>query len=127
MAPEQDKTSQNRSAALAADVLSGVLFGQKLTQSLEAARLDRQSPSTQGAVRDVAYGVLRYRGELEAVLGQLLQKPLEDTGTHALLLAALYQLTHTRAAPYAVVNNAVEAAPRKFRNLVNAVLRNFQR
>lgn len=127
MASEQDKTSQNISAALAADVLSGVLFGQKLTQSLEAANLDRQSHSTQGAVRDIAYGVLRYRGELEAILGQLLQKPLEDTGTHALLLAALYQLTHTRAAPYAVVNNAVEAAPRKFRNLVNAVLRNFQR
>ena len=112
---------------MAADVLSGVLFGQTLTQSLEAANLDRQSPSTQGAVHDIAYGVLRYRGELEAVLGQLLQKPLDDMGTHALLLAALYQLTHTRAAPYAVVNNAVEAAPRKFRNLVNAVLRNFQR
>jgi 16S rRNA (cytosine967-C5)-methyltransferase len=127
VAPERDKASQNRSAALAADVLSGVLFGQTLTQSLETASLDRQSPSTQGAVRDIAYGVLRYRGELEAVLGKLLQKPLDDMGTHALLLAALYQLTHTRAAPYAVVNNAVEAAPRKFRNLVNAVLRNFQR
>lgn len=75
----------------------------------------------------MAYGVLRYRGELEAVLGQLLQKPLGEGYTHALLLAALYQLTHTRAAPYAVVNNAVEAAPRRFRNLVNAVLRNFQR
>lgn len=127
MAPEPDKIGQNRSAALAADVLSGVLFGQTLTRSLEAANLDRQSPSTQGAVRDIAYGVLRYRGELEAVLGKLLQKPLDDMGTHALLLAALYQLTHTRAASYAVVNNAVEAAPRKFRNLVNAVLRNFQR
>lgn len=112
---------------MAADVLSSVLSGQTLTQSLEAIRLDRHAASTQGAVRDMAYGVLRYRGELEAVLGQLLQKPLEDGYTHALLLAALYQLTHTRAAPYAVVNNAAGAAPRKFRNLVNAVLRNFQR
>lgn len=112
---------------MAADVVSGVLYGQTLTLSLEAARLDRQSPSIQGAVRDISYGVLRYKGELEAVLGRLLQKPLDDGYTHALLLAALYQLVHTRAAPYAVVNNAVEAAPRKFRNLVNAVLRNFQR
>ena len=104
-----------------------MLSGQTLTQALEATSLDRQSPTTQGAVRDMAYGVLRYRGELEAVLGQLLQKPLDDMNAHALLLAALYQLTHTRAAPYAVVNNAVDAAPRKFRNLVNAVLRNFQR
>lgn len=127
MAPKQDKPGQNVSAALAADVLSGVLYGQALTQALEAANLDRQSASTQGAVRDIAYGVLRYRGEFEAVLGQLLQKPLDDGFTHALLLAALYQLVHTRAAPYAVVNNAVDAAPRKFRNLVNAVLRNFQR
>ncbi|NWG39644.1 MAG: 16S rRNA (cytosine(967)-C(5))-methyltransferase RsmB [Hydrogenophilaceae bacterium] len=112
---------------MAADVVSGVLHGQTLTLSLEAARLDSHSPSIQGAVRDISYGVLRYRGELEVVLDRLLQKPLDDGYTHALLLAALYQLVHTRAAPHAVVNNAVEAAPRKFRNLVNAVLRNYQR
>ena len=112
---------------MAAEVLSGVAYGQTLTQALEAARLNNQPPSTQGAVRDMAYGVLRYKGELEGVLGQLLQKPLDDGFVHALLLSALYQLAHTRAAPYAVVNNAVEAAPRKYRNLVNAVLRNFQR
>lgn len=127
MASERAVRVKNKSAALAAEILSGVLHGQTLTQALEAANLDRQTASTQGAVRDISYGVLRYKGELEGVLGQLLQKPLDDEFTHALLLAGLYQLAHTRAAPYAAVNNAVEAAPRKFRNLVNAVLRNFQR
>jgi 16S rRNA (cytosine967-C5)-methyltransferase len=127
VAPDPGKPVRNISAALAAEVLSGVVYGQTLTQALDAANLDRQSDSTQGAVRDISYGVLRYKGELEGVLGQLLQKPLDDGFVHALLLSALYQLVHTRAAPYAVVNNAVDAAPRKFRNLVNAVLRNFQR
>lgn len=117
----------NPSAALAADVVSRVLAGRTLTQALEAARLDRQPDALRGAVRDIAVGVLRYKGELEAVLAQLLHKPLAHARTHALLLCALYQLLHTRAAAHAVVHSAVAAAPQHWRGLVNAVLRNTQR
>lgn len=69
----------------------------------------------------------RYRGTLTEILRRLIAKPLADAKTQALLLVCLYQLIYTQAAPYAVVNNGVEAAPRKFKNLLNAVLRNFQR
>jgi 16S rRNA (cytosine967-C5)-methyltransferase len=83
--------------------------------------------ATRGAVQDAAYGVLRYRGTLMEILRQLVAKPLSDMHTQALLLVCLYQLIYTKVAPYAVVNNGVDASPRKFKNLVNAVLRNFQR
>lgn len=125
---EQQTSNRKTSAAIAADVLSRVLNGRHaLSQSLEAAGLARQPDATRGAVQDITYGVLRFKGQLEAIVRQLVPKPVPDPFTHALLLAALYQLVHTRAAPYAVVNNAVDATPPKLRNLVNAVLRNFQR
>jgi 16S rRNA (cytosine967-C5)-methyltransferase len=108
-------------------VIADALSGRTLTQALESARPDRLENSVRGAVQDAAYGVLRYKGTLTEVLRQLIVKPLSDTGTQALLLVCLYQLAYTRAAPYAIVNNGVEAAQRKYKNLVNAVLRNFQR
>jgi 16S rRNA (cytosine967-C5)-methyltransferase len=78
-------------------------------------------------VQDAAYGVQRYRGTLAAVVGELVARPLADRHTQALLLVCLYQLIYTRGAPHAIVNNGVEAVPRKYRALVNAVLRSFQR
>ena len=83
------------------------------------------------AVQDLAYGVLRYLGLLRALLAGLLAKPLRDEDLEALLLVALYQLKYTRAAPYAVVDDAVRACVRlrktSAKGLVNAVLRNFLR
>lgn len=112
---------------LAAEVVASVLAGRALSQALLNVPMARLSASDRGAAQDICYGTLRYRGTLEAVLAQLLKKPLDDKPVHALLLSALYQLTHTAAAPYAVVDNAVNAAPERLKALVNAVLRNFLR
>ncbi|HYP67052.1 MAG TPA: 16S rRNA (cytosine(967)-C(5))-methyltransferase RsmB, partial [Thiobacillaceae bacterium] len=113
--------------ALAAEVVADTLAGRTLAQALDATRLDPLPASMRGAVQDAAYGVPRYRGTLTAVLGQLVSRPLADRYTQALLLVCLYQLLYTRGARHAIVNNGVEAAPRKYRALVNAVLRGFQR
>ncbi len=113
--------------AIAAGVIADTLAGRTLTQALDAAQFDREQGSLRGAVQDAAYGVLRHRGTLSAVVGQLVERPLSDRYAQALLLVCLFQLIYTRAAPHAVVNNGVEAAPRKYRALVNAVLRTFQR
>ena len=78
-------------------------------------------------MQDAAYGVPRFRGTLTALVAQLVTRPLADRYTQAVLLVCLYQLLYTRSAPHAIVNNGVEAAPRKYRALVNAVLRSFQR
>lgn len=124
MAHKSQTVSSGTSAALAADVLSAVLQGRTLNHALDGLSL---SLSRRGAVLDMAYGTLRYKGTLEAVLAQLLKKPLDDEYAHALLLGALYLLAYTDEAPYAVVDNAVKSAPRHLKGLVNAVLRNFTR
>jgi 16S rRNA (cytosine967-C5)-methyltransferase len=112
---------------LAAEVVAAVLSGRALSQALANVPLARLTTSDRGAAQDISYGTLRYRGTLEAVLAQLLKKPLDDRPVHALLLTALYQLAYTPAAPYAIVDNAVNAAPERLKALTNAVLRNFLR
>jgi 16S rRNA (cytosine967-C5)-methyltransferase len=110
-----------------------VLAGRSLSSELMAA-LDR-SPALAGGERgqlqDLCYGTLRHLGELRAVASALVDRPLTDALLQALVWVALYQLRHTRAAAYAVVDGAVEAcaalgSPRA-RGLVNAVLRNALR
>jgi len=118
---------------LAAAVVGGVLAGRSLDAELAAAwrahvQLDERG---RAAVQDLAYGTLRFLGRFESLLEALLVKPLEDARLHALLLVALYQLEHGRAAPHAVVDQAVRTCHAlgltSAKGLVNAVLRNFLR
>ena len=53
--------------------------------------------------------MLRHLGLLDAQLEQLLAKPLTDEAVRQLMRVALYQLQFTRAAPHAVVDQAVSA------------------
>jgi 16S rRNA (cytosine967-C5)-methyltransferase len=82
-------------------------------------------------LQDVCFGVLRHLGLLRGVLTALAARPLPDRDLETLLLVALYQLQFTRAAPYAVVDQAVRACARlrksSAKGLVNALLRNFLR
>ncbi len=116
----------------AARVVCRVLLGRNLDQSLdeELRAMPGFSPQQRGALQDMGYGTLRFYGQLAAILEQLLHKPVQDSRLRCLLLVALYQLIHTRAAPYAVVDHAVRAARQRNAGagkLANAVLRNFLR
>jgi len=118
---------------LAAGVLGGVLAGRSLDSELAAAW--RAHPGIderhRAAAQDLSYGVLRLLARLEAVLEALVEKPLADARLRLLLLVAIYQLEHTRAAPHAVVDHAVRTCHAlgltSAKGLVNAVLRNFLR
>jgi 16S rRNA (cytosine967-C5)-methyltransferase len=118
---------------LAAAVLGGVLAGRSLDSELAAAwrRHSQLDERSRASVQDLAYGALRFLPRLEALLETLLEKPLKDARLHALLLVALYQLAHTRAAPHAIVDHAVSACHAlgltSAKGLANAVLRNFLR
>ena len=118
---------------LAVGVLGRVLDGRSLDAELAAAwrRHAGADAATRAATQDLAYGTLRFLSRFEALLDALLEKPLKDAQLRALLLVALYQLERTRAAPYAVVDHAVNACRAlgfaSARGLVNAVLRNFLR
>ena len=88
-----------------------------------------------GAAADLSYGTLRFYGEIDAYLTQLMEKPLTDERIHALLLVAVFQLLHDKADSFTVVNQAVHAvsqlkrpAPKAWaKGLVNGILRNFLR
>lgn len=121
------------SQRLAALAVGQVLAGRNLGQALEGlwhshARLTAQQRSM---TQELSYGTLRHLGQLQALLRQLLERPLQDERVHCLLLVALYQLQHGSAAQYAVVDHAVKAASHLnkpwAKGLVNAVLRNYLR
>ena len=119
---------------LAAATVGRVLAGASLTALLQDVWHNHPNLSEQqrGAIQDLSYGVLRFYGQLHAILSLLLKKPLKNKEIGYLLLVALYQLEYSKAAPHAVVDNAVSAAQginggAGLQGLVNAVLRNFIR
>jgi 16S rRNA (cytosine967-C5)-methyltransferase len=121
------------SQQIAAEAIEHVLGGRNLTLTLESVfrRHPHITPQQRAVAQDLSYGALRFYGELEALLQQLLQKPLTDQRLHCLLLVAMYQLNHDRAAAHTIVDQAVKAAGhfkmQWAKGLVNAVLRNFLR
>lgn len=116
----------------ASQVVSRVLGGRNLNQVLSATvqSLPALSVQQRGALQDLCYGTLRFYGQLDRVLQQLLHKPVQDEQLRCLLLVALYQLQYSKAAPHAVVDHAVRVARKldvRAGGLANAVLRQFLR
>jgi 16S rRNA (cytosine967-C5)-methyltransferase len=112
-----------------ASIVGRVLAGRSLDAELRVA-LPKIEAESRATLQDVAYGTLRFLGQIDAILDALLERPLKDTHVRDLMRVALYQLLHTRAAPHAVVDHAVRvcaAAQPAAKGLVNAVLRNFLR
>jgi 16S rRNA (cytosine967-C5)-methyltransferase len=111
-----------------------VLAGASLTVVLkELWRIHHTlSDQQRGAIQDISYGVLRFYGQLDTLLGLLLKKPLRKQDLRCLLLVGLYQLQYSKAASYAVVDHAVSASlnlnyDKSVKGLINAVLRGFIR
>ena len=118
---------------LAVEIVGQVLSGRSLDMELRASRVRDAglTPQDRGALQDMAYGTLRFLGEIDAVLEKLLDRPLKEASLRQLLRVTLYQLAHTRAAPHAIVDNAVRTSVAigqpAAKGLVNAVLRNYLR
>jgi len=123
----------DKSQQLASQAISQVLGGHNLTQALDHIwrHHPQLTPQQRAVTQDLSYGVLRHYGRLQALLGQLMERRLEDEAVRCLLLAALYQLEYGKASAYAVVDHAVSATAKMnktwAKGLVNAVLRNFLR
>lgn len=121
------------SQQLAAQAVGQVLDGRNLSVVLETLfqHYPHITPQQRATSQDLAYGTLRFYARLEALLQQLLQKPLTEAFIHHLLLVSLYQLAYDKAGAHTVVNQAVLAAAKTKKSwakgLVNAVLRNFLR
>ena len=94
------------------------------------AGLDEQE---QRFAQELCYGVCRWYFLLTTQLQDYVQKPLKnkDRDIHWLLVLGMYQLSFTRVAPHAAINETVNGAVffRKVwaKKLINGVLRSYQR
>jgi len=93
-------------------------------------KIESENPALSQAM---SYGVIRHYQQLDFYLQQLVNKPLrnKDNDIHLLIMLGLYQLTEMRIPDHAAVSETVKIckALKKdcARNLVNGVLRQFQR
>ena len=114
----------------AARAVMAVHAGVSLREALAAVD-DGSERRGRTLVQELAYGTLRHWGTLDAIARRLATKPTSDPLLHALLAVALYQLDHTRAPSFAIVDHAVNAAAMVARPaakpLANAVLRRYLR
>ena len=120
----------HRSQQQAALAVRCVLGGQTLSAALASVGANDAGPA-RTLIHELAYGTLRHYGFLEALVRALAAKPIPDRDLAALVAVALYQLEHTSAPPFAIVDQAVRAAADiarpAARSLVNAMLRRFLR
>ena len=126
-----------KTQCVATTVVGKVLAGASLTAVLQETWRAHPALSGQqrGAIQDISYGVLRFYGQLDALLELLLNKSLQHQDLRCLLLVGLYQLQYSKASPHAVVDHAVSVScslndskrAKGVSGLVNAVLRNFMR
>jgi 16S rRNA (cytosine967-C5)-methyltransferase len=117
-----------RAQRSAAKIVRRVLAGNPLPAVLTGVPLPA---GDRALVHELAYGTLRFLGELRAIVHALAERPLTDGSVEALLWVALYQLIHTGAPAHAVVDAAVRATGQLKRTsaqgLTNAILRTFLR
>ncbi|WP_455206374.1 16S rRNA (cytosine(967)-C(5))-methyltransferase RsmB [Kaarinaea lacus] len=120
--------------ALAARILVDVhVNGVSLTDALANRLTALPDVQNQGLVQEMCYGVSRWWWQLDAIVALLLDKPLKakDADIQHLIMLGLYQLQYMRVPDHAAVAETVAAcgALKKMwaKNLVNAVLRNYQR
>lgn len=94
---------------------------------------DKIEDSDRPLIQAMSYGVIRLLPRLEYIADQLISKPLKtkDYDVVLLILSGLYQLIEMRIPDHAAVSETVKVTKglKKpwAKNLVNAVLRNYQR
>ena len=120
------RQSQREAALAVRDVLDGAALPAALDANVGPA-----AGPARALVQELAYGTLRHHVTLDAIVRALAAKPIADRRLAVLVEVALYQLLHTRQPPFAVVDQAVDAAAALARpgakSLVNALLRRFLR
>jgi 16S rRNA (cytosine967-C5)-methyltransferase len=117
----------------AAQILAQILQSKGSLSSLLPSIQLKVSEQDRPLLQELCFGTCRFYPQLSAYVECLVDKPLraKDSDIQALLLLGLYQLLHTRIPDHAALGETVEVT-RFFKkpwatNLVNGVLRKFQR
>ena len=123
----------HHSQLIAADCVSEVIKGHNLNQVFER-RFDHHqniTPQQKSVAIFLAYGAIRFLGENQFFIQQLINKKITNKKIEALLCVALFQLNHDQSTDFTIVNESVEAAKLINKSwagsFVNGVLRNFIR
>lgn len=90
-----------------------------LPNMLKDTSLDRRD---RAFVTELVYGSTRMRRKLDHLVDRFLLEPPPPSARAALRIGA-HQLLHLDTPPHAAVSATVAAAPKRFRSLVNAILR----
>ncbi|MEH6589331.1 MAG: 16S rRNA (cytosine(967)-C(5))-methyltransferase RsmB [Halioglobus sp.] len=124
------KTLDPRAAG--ARIIGQVLTGKSLNQAMPNV-LPAVAERDRALVQQICYGTLRSAPQIQALLDQLLDKPLraKDQDVYALLMTGIYQLDGMRIPDHAAVAATVDASRglKKpwAKGLANAILRRYQR
>ena len=102
----------HQSQLIAADCVSEVIKGHNLNQVFERRFEHHQNitPQQKSVAIFLAYGAIRFLGENQFFIQQLIDKKITNKKIEALLCVALFQLNHDQSTDFTVVNEAVEAA-----------------
>ncbi|MFT7491005.1 MAG: 16S rRNA (cytosine967-C5)-methyltransferase [Pseudohongiellaceae bacterium] len=118
---------------IATQIMAQLLKQQGSLASLMPQYITQLTLQQQSFVKELCYGCCRWSPVINAVLDQLLKQKLKpkDADIKAILLLGIYQLEFLRTAEYAAINESVNATiyfkKQWAKNLVNAILRGFQR
>ncbi len=119
---------------VASRILAKVFADQQSLATSMPLELDLMEDLRERALAQaLCYGVMRHYYSLNFILSTLLDKKLKkkDSDVKALILIGLYQLDHMRTPAHAAVSASVESCKELkktwAKNLVNAVLRRYQR
>ncbi len=132
--PQNPRNRLGRTPRIAAArVVEGVLGGSSLSGLIPQQFAAIDNVRDRALAQELSYGTLRCYPRLQALLNNLLQKPLKakDRDIAALLLIGCYQLLYLRVADHAAVNETAGAAKLLGKQwavgLINGVLRRLQR
>jgi 16S rRNA (cytosine967-C5)-methyltransferase len=128
------KPESRQARVVASRILAKVFADQQSLATSMPLELDLVVDLRERALAQaLCYGVMRHYYSLNFILSTLLDKKLKkkDSDVKALILIGLYQLDHMRTPAHAAVSASVESCKELkkawAKNLVNAVLRRYQR
>ena len=125
--------TQLNARALAASAMLEVVDGQKSLTSILAYLSKQVADQDKGLLQNLGFGTCRHFFSVNALSKILLDKPLPESArpVQALLWVGLYQLAHSDISEHAAINETVNACEQlklgKFKGVLNAILRRFQR
>ena len=126
------KPSQNLRSLAAQAIEQVIEQGCSLSEVLPGLQ-QRVSDKDKALLQELCFGVLRTLPQLDWIIRQLMDRPLQGKHQvmHYLIAVGLYQLLYTRIPAHAALAETVEGAAtlkrQQFKGVINGVLRQFQR